>query len=49
MYAATRSVEVVKRWGRWRGRAADLYVFDTEKQVRGDAARMLENGEGFMD
>ena len=48
MYAATRDLDQVRRWGRWRGRAADLYVFETTENLRRDAAQMVLAGDGFL-
>jgi len=48
LYAATRSMEIVRRWGRWRGHAADLYVHEGFGNVRFDAGLMLNAGDGFL-
>lgn len=47
-YAATRDLDTVRRWGRWRGRAADLYVFEAASNMRRDAQRMVDAGRGFL-
>ena len=43
-----RGIERVKRFGRWHGGAADLYVFDTEGATQGETSRMLRAGEGYL-
>ena len=48
LYAATRSIEVVRRFGRWRGNSADLYVFEAEHNTRRDAQSMVRAAYGYL-
>ena len=48
LYAATRSIEVVRRFGRWRGNSADLYVFEAEHNARRDAQSMVRAAYGYL-
>lgn len=48
LYGATRDMTVVKRWGNWRGKAADLYAFDPIIGVQDDARGMIAAGEQYL-
>jgi hypothetical protein len=43
LYAATRDIEVVRRWGRWLGDIAHLYAWDERQASNEDAARMASS------
>ena len=42
LYAATRDIEVVRRWGRWLGDIAHLYAWDDRQASNQDAERMAQ-------
>ena len=48
LYAAVRDMEVVKRWGRWRGDVAHLYVWDERSTMQNDARSMATAGSDVV-
>ena len=44
LYSAVRDMEVVKRWGRWSGDVAHLYVWDERSALGQDAKAMEKAG-----
>ncbi len=48
LYAATRSEELVRRWGRWRSEVYSLYIWDERSTISSDARRMVEAGSDYI-
>ena len=44
LYRATRDIELVARFGRWRAASISSYIWESDQAMEGLSARMLEGG-----